>query len=488
MGFVTAAFSPSAIADSISAAEYYIDTDPGEGSGVAVAAADGAFDSAEEALVLADIDVSYLPPGHHRLFLRVKDSQERWGVIREVPFEIYTPVTIAGAEYFIDTDPGPGNGIALDPADGSFYSNEESVALSGIDVTDLDEGIHTLYVRFEDQLGRWGSTRGQEFTVDNAPDTDEDGIPDYWENYYGLDPDDPDDALLDPDNDGLTNLAEYQNQTDPLDADSDSDGMSDGWEVLHGFSPADDTDATLDPDNDDLNNLAEFENNTDPHNPDTDGDGISDGDEVNHGNNPSGADNVSLEIQGGDVVVSLTGDNTVFIEVSNGFFIPKTIQFELTGIDEQWYTIASEDTNFTLLPFAHKVIPVQLHLPMDCDTTVGFHEFEVAANWQHAGLDYTSNDLGNLVITPNPNIVRPFVANLDLQPIASTPGMMTYSFTLINYGDTLTDIEVFVDDDSALTTWMDKEYHQSYRLAGACTKLPDLGGPRYQFRSIHRGH
>ena len=163
MGFWFAAFPSAVIADAISEAEYFIDTDPGEGCGVAVDAADGVFDTAEEQLELDDIDVSSLPVGHHRLYLRVKDSQNRWGVIRQVPFEIYTPVTIAGAEYFIDADPGPGNGIALDPADGSFDSAEESVDLSGIDTTALTEGIHTLSVRFMDQLGRWGSTYERPF-------------------------------------------------------------------------------------------------------------------------------------------------------------------------------------------------------------------------------------------------------------------------------------------------------------------------------------
>ena len=36
-----------------------------------------------------------------------------------------------------------------------------------------------------------------------------------------------------------------------------------------------------DPDRDGLTNLEEYQNGTDPHNPDTDGDGLSDGDEVN---------------------------------------------------------------------------------------------------------------------------------------------------------------------------------------------------------------
>ncbi|RKX24171.1 MAG: hypothetical protein DRP47_11780, partial [Candidatus Zixiibacteriota bacterium] len=44
--------------------------------------------------------------------------------------------------------------------------------------------------------------------------------------------------------------------------------------------------------------------------------------------------------------------------------------------------------------------------------------------------------------------VRPFVANLDIQPVETLPGMMTSRFRLMNYGDTLADIAVAVDDDS----------------------------------------
>jgi hypothetical protein len=48
-------------------------------------------------------------------------------------------------------------------------------------------------------------------------DTDGDGLPDYWENLYGFDPRNPNDANLDSDGDGLTNLQEFQLGTDPRD-------------------------------------------------------------------------------------------------------------------------------------------------------------------------------------------------------------------------------------------------------------------------------
>ena len=47
------------------------------------------------------------------------------------------------------------------------------------------------------------------------PDADGDNLPDAWESAHGLNPNDPFDATKDPDNDGYTNLQEYQNGTDP---------------------------------------------------------------------------------------------------------------------------------------------------------------------------------------------------------------------------------------------------------------------------------
>lgn len=64
--------------------------------------------------------------------------------------------------------------------------------------------------------------------------SDTDGIPDWWEFEYGLDRNDDTDGSEDLDEgigDGLTNLEEYENGTNPNLRDTDGDGLFDGLDV-----------------------------------------------------------------------------------------------------------------------------------------------------------------------------------------------------------------------------------------------------------------
>ena len=94
-------------------------------------------------------------------------------------------------------------------------------------------------------------------------DADQDGLPDSWElSYFG-------NTTIntggDFDQDGLNNLDEYQNKTDPKDSDTDNDGLSDGYEVAYGLDPLDPMDAGQDPDHDGYTNLEEAMCGSDPH-------------------------------------------------------------------------------------------------------------------------------------------------------------------------------------------------------------------------------
>ncbi|MFN7938832.1 MAG: Ig-like domain-containing protein [Bryobacteraceae bacterium] len=87
------------------------------------------------------------------------------------------------------------------------------------------------------------------------------------ERFLGLNPNNPTDALEDPDFDGLSNKDEFQRGTNLRNPDTDNDGLKDGDEVTRG---------------------------TNPLLPDTDNDGVPDGLEVQLGTNPLLATSVNL--------------------------------------------------------------------------------------------------------------------------------------------------------------------------------------------------
>ena len=108
-------------------------------------------------------------------------------------------------------------------------------------------------------------------------DDDGDGLPDAWEEKYGVD-----DPEGDDDNDGLTNVEEFELRTKPNKADSDEDGLSDKDEIeVHETNPL-----NPDADRDGLLDGAEIAAGTDPDKKDTDDDGISDFNEIENGTDP----------------------------------------------------------------------------------------------------------------------------------------------------------------------------------------------------------
>jgi hypothetical protein len=133
-------------------------------------------------------------------------------------------------------------------------------------------------------------------------DTDGDGIPDSDEIELGLNPNNRIDALLDLDNDGLTNLEEYNAGTDLQNSDTDNDGLSDFEEVRGIKGPA-----------------------TSPLLADTDGDGVRDRVEVESGSDPNDATSINLgqvlkgiSVRPGSfslVINSLTGSASVQLSV-----------------------------------------------------------------------------------------------------------------------------------------------------------------------------
>jgi hypothetical protein len=69
-------------------------------------------------------------------------------------------------------------------------------------------------------------------------DSDDDGLPNNFEIELGLNPDNPDDAGVDEDSDGLTLADEFLLGTDDRDLDSDGDTIPDNLELSFGYRPS----------------------------------------------------------------------------------------------------------------------------------------------------------------------------------------------------------------------------------------------------------
>ncbi len=179
------------------------------------------------------------------------------------------------------------NGTAIEH---TLFSN---VAVSGFDLASVSARL----IVGARTGGAFVQTEIDNISIDVAQgeDLDGDGIPDFWEEQFGVD-----DPGADPDEDDLTNLQEYNAGTDPNDPDTDGDTLRDGVETATGtyLSPADTGTSPIDPDSDD-DGLADnvettggsfvsaADTGTDPNNPDSDGDGFEDGAEVAAGTDPN---------------------------------------------------------------------------------------------------------------------------------------------------------------------------------------------------------
>ena len=189
-------------------------------------------------------------------------------------------------------------------SDGDELSDYEEINVYGTDPNLVDTDGDTISDGEEVTLGLDGV-----ITNPLSSDSDSDQIPDDYEILYNLNPNNASDADLDFDDDDLTNLEEYQENTnplifdtdgdtlgdgeeindystDPLKADTDGDKLIDGYEVLWGLDPNSPDNIETDPDGDGL--TTEFESTiwTNPNDPDTDGDGFYDGVEYQFGTDP----------------------------------------------------------------------------------------------------------------------------------------------------------------------------------------------------------
>jgi hypothetical protein len=145
-------------------------------------------------------------------------------------------------------------------------------------------------------------------SIGDLVDTDNDGAPDTCDDAcvelgMAADSDDDNDGVLDAVDAFPLDATETADTDGDLignnaDTDDDNDGLPDTYEQANGLDLLDADDAELDKDGDGLTNLDEFNNNTNPQLADSDGDNINDADEIRFGLDPTVSnDNVRLESQ-----------------------------------------------------------------------------------------------------------------------------------------------------------------------------------------------
>ncbi|MBE0638800.1 MAG: T9SS type A sorting domain-containing protein [Bacteroidales bacterium] len=145
-------------------AEYFFDHDPGYGAGFQFPT-----DPQQTTEIEFVIPLENLSQGWHTLFFRAKDDNGKWGHVQYRPFvKLYVPddpVVINQMEYFIDDDPGVGNGIPVSVEQATTVE-KSFIVYPG----ELPAGAHQLFIRARDDRNNWSIVYNDEFEIEALPD------------------------------------------------------------------------------------------------------------------------------------------------------------------------------------------------------------------------------------------------------------------------------------------------------------------------------
>ncbi|RYY49658.1 MAG: T9SS type A sorting domain-containing protein [Chitinophagaceae bacterium] len=167
------AYSTLPALTNVVAAEYFIDTDPGVGMGAAIPITPGT----DLPNIPVVINVSGLTNGYHRLFIRTRNAAGSWSLAntRDFLYDLSFAYpsspgavqNIVAAEYFINTDPGPGNGTAITLIAGTDLADIPVV----INTSGLSEATtNNLFIRTKNAAGKWSIANRRTFVVTIAND------------------------------------------------------------------------------------------------------------------------------------------------------------------------------------------------------------------------------------------------------------------------------------------------------------------------------
>jgi hypothetical protein len=151
--------SSTANVTDISAAEFFVDTDPGAGNGTAVTIAPG-----PNPTFVATVPTTSLTPGFHFAAIRTRDASGKWGLFEARGFYISTSTTnvtnITAAEFFVDIDPGVGNGSAV-----TITSGPNPIFVATVPTASLTTGFHFAAIRTRDASGKWSLFESRGFYI-----------------------------------------------------------------------------------------------------------------------------------------------------------------------------------------------------------------------------------------------------------------------------------------------------------------------------------
>lgn len=208
---------------------------------------------------------------------------------------------------------------------------------------DYLQGLNCVKVSGWNNIGKVSK---YQIEYDLDKDTDDDGAPDYIEDYFRTDK-----TKEDTDGDGLSDYIElYSLVLSPTTVDTDGNGINDGDEDNDGDGLINIKEVRLgtsiveaDTDKDELNDYEEVVHyKTDPLKEDTDGDGVTDGKEIELGTNPLTAEtsfSVSAAAEETDSVkvsveTNLSGNqvDTLYVQkYENELFFPEDMPGYLGG-------------------------------------------------------------------------------------------------------------------------------------------------------------
>ncbi|MBG8555869.1 T9SS type A sorting domain-containing protein [Hymenobacter guriensis] len=149
----------AATAPNITKVEYFLDADPGFGSGTNVPITAGTNVSN----ISLNVALGSLSAGFHTLSVRAKDANSKWSLTTARTF-YYEPVlavapNINRVEYYFDTDPGFGSGTNVPITASANLSNLAFAA----DASALADGTHRLFIRSRDANGKWSLVTNRSF-------------------------------------------------------------------------------------------------------------------------------------------------------------------------------------------------------------------------------------------------------------------------------------------------------------------------------------